>query len=75
MSLPKKCVGFVYKMYMASDDGAYYRAIGDGQCHHKKDAYVYTLEELQVYVTSDLGWGGKVEGKWIVVWGTPDEQD
>ncbi len=68
MSLPKKCIGFVFKMHEPTDEGSYFLSIGNGHCHFKADAYVYTSDELIDHVTSDLGWGCKKYGKWIAVY-------
>ena len=54
--------------------GTYYLAKGCGNTDDKRDAYVYTIEDMAKYIKYDKSmapwrdWGSKRNGKWIPVY-------
>ncbi len=60
-----KVKGFIFKV---AGDNTYYLNYQDGITVNKKDAYIYTADEILDLQLSDGGWGTKVHGKWLVVY-------
>jgi hypothetical protein len=54
--------------------GQYYLANGRGYTDDKRDAYVYTIEDMAKYIRHNISmapwtdWGSKRNGKWIPVY-------
>ncbi len=67
MSTSRKVKGYIFQHI----DGRYYLAHQAGTVPHISLAHVFTIDEIKDAMNAWLGWGGKEEGKWRVVY----EQD
>ena len=62
--------GYIFRTH----GGTYYVARGSGDTDDKRDAYVYTIEDMAKYIRHDISmapctdWGSKRNGKWIPVY-------
>lgn len=62
--------GYIFR----TREGTYYLANGMGYTDYKRDAYVYTIEDMARYIRHDISraqwndWGSKRNGKWIPVY-------
>lgn len=65
MSLQKKVKGYIFKSKHWDVDGEYYAEFMEGNAD-RAAAHVYTMQEIKDLWTD--GWGGKAEGKWIIVY-------
>ncbi len=64
-AVQRKVKGYIfYNTYY----GRYYLEYGKGQVEAKEFAHVYSCEEAKQAAADTLGWGGKAEGKWIVIY-------
>ena len=64
MSISKNVRGYIFRTRL----GRYFLQPGKGEVMLKEFAHVYTAEEAGLAAGISAGWGGKKEGKWIIVY-------
>lgn len=65
MSLPnRKVKGYIFRTQWK---GRYYAKFNQGTVT-RREAHVYTAEDARAFALECFGWGGKEEGKWIIVY-------
>jgi hypothetical protein len=65
VTVQRKVKGYICKSIL---NGLYYLEPKKGQVYMKEHAHVYSCEEAKQAAIDNPGWGGKAEGKWIVVY-------
>ena len=67
MATNRAVKGYIFKEH-PSGGGGYYLDFGEGITPDKEEAYVFTMYEVTRRAHRRMGWGGKQDGTWIVVY-------